>query len=159
MMNYNSFKSYNIKAGGSKNTGFKMKAGSAGPMVKNYGPMLKKPASEITVNEAKYNASSNETKRLIDAGAPKEVINKSKNNDVKKFKENNGFTKTYKEAYQTRGKKYQDMDEATYIKEAKAYNKKEYNTEKPSDLTYTNKIYKQYGEKFEKRRAAQDEKR
>ena len=156
MMNYNSFKSYNIKAGGSKNTGFKMKAGSDGPMVKNYGPMLKKPASEITVNEAKYNASSNKTKRLIDAGAPKEVINNSKKNDVKKFKENNGFTKTYKEAYQTRSKKYQDMDEATYIKQAKAYNKKEYNTEKPSDLTYTNKIYKQYGEKFEKRRAAQD---
>ena len=74
----------------------------------------------------------------------------------KTSKKNDGITKTYKEAYKTRGKKYQDMDEATYIKQAKAYNKKEYNTEKPSDLTYTNKIYKQYGEKFEKRRAAQD---
>ena len=71
-------------------------------------------------------------------------------------KKTDGMTKTYKEAFKTRGEKYKDMDEATYIKEAKAYNKKEYNTEKPSDITYTNKNYKQYGEKFEKRRAAQD---
>lgn len=44
--------------------------------------------------------------------------------------------KTYKEAYLTRGKKYQDMDEATYIKEAKRQNIEEYNTTEPT------KVYK-----------------
>lgn len=34
--------------------------------------------------------------------------------------------KTYKEAYATRGKKYQDMDEKTYIEEAKNYNREKY---------------------------------
>ena len=43
-----------------------------------------------------------------------------------------GMPKTYKEAYKTRGKKYQDMGEAEYIKEAKAQNLKKYGTTKPS---------------------------
>ena len=48
--------------------------------------------------------------------------------------------KTYKEAYATRGEKYQDMDEATYIKEAKRQNVKAYGTTRPTyDLFDTSK--------------------
>jgi len=154
MMNYSSFKSYNIKAGGSKNTSFKMRAGSDGPMAKNYGPMLN--ASEITYEQAKFNASSPATQNLIKAGAPKEVVNNSKKNDVKKFKEKNGITKTYKEAYKTRGKGYQDMDEATYIKKAKQYTAEKNGITKTYKEAYKDadkSKYKTYGE-FEK--AAKD---
>ena len=68
-----------------------------------------------------------------------------------------GITKTYKEAYKTRGKKYQDMDEATYIKEAKSFNKKEYGSENPS--TRSINLHKEGNtEKLAKRKAAQAKK-
>ena len=141
MMNYSSFKSYNIKAGGSKNTSFKMRAGSDGPMAKNYGPMLN--ASEITYEQAKFNASSPATQNLIKAGAPPEVIKNSKNNDVKKFKEKNGLPKTYDQAYdglsaekkaeyRKKGGGKEGSGRSTFKTEAKDYNTRKYGTTEPT---------------------------
>lgn len=72
-------------------------------------------------------------------------------------KHSKGMPKTYKEAYATRGEKYKDMDEATYIKEAKSFNKKEYGTENPS--TRSINLHKEGNtEKLAKRKAAQAKK-
>jgi hypothetical protein len=51
---------------------------------------------------------------------------KMKKDSSMKMMKKSPTKKTYKEAYATRGKKYQDMDEETYIKEAKNYNRKKY---------------------------------
>ena len=83
------------------------------------------------------------------------ALNDKKQNKGSLYDKKTPLMKTYDEAYETRGKKYQGMDKASYIKEAKAYNKKEYNTEKPSDLTYTDKVWKASGKKYEERKTAQ----
>jgi len=171
MMNYSSFKSYNIKAGGSKNTGegsFSMKnaalqrsARYGDPMQKNFlgkvlgagimggMPKTTTPGDKEISKELRdkgftnYKKDSVTGQSTVSRPATKEEIEAARS-------KKNGLPKTYKEAFKTRSKKYQDMDEATYIKQAKAYNKKEYNTENPSDPT---KNFQ--GTKYEKRKAAQ----
>ena len=51
---------------------------------------------------------------------------KMKKDSSMKMMKKSPTKKTYKEAYATRGKTYKEMDEETYIKEAKKYNRKKY---------------------------------
>tara|TARA_R110000823_G_scaffold314658_1_gene444289 strand:- start:41 stop:1153 length:1113 start_codon:yes stop_codon:yes gene_type:complete len=117
---------------------------------KSEKPKNKRNYNKVTKSQAEKVSEKVTFKTMKGANLPDKKQNKGSLYDKK-----TPLMKTYDEAYETRGKKYQSMDKASYIKEAKAYNKKEYNTENPSNLTYTNKVYKESGEKFEKRRAAQ----
>jgi len=78
-------------------------------------------------------------KNLAKQGAP-ELQAAIEASPTKKYNKTSPATKkpkTYKEAFSTRTEKYQDMDEETYIKEAKQQNKKAYGTTTPSSSKAT----------------------